>query len=781
MLNKILLFFLFFAALEAKGPVHIAFVMDGKSPRYELVKEEVEKEIRDLLMPEWNLTFVNFVGDWSVESVRKEMEKALNEKQIDIVIMLGVIASGEVGELRDLPKPIIAPFVMDQKLQRLPITENDTSGVKNLNYLTFHKNILDDLLYFREIVPWKNLSVIGDKNSLEAFPEVFQDLKSHSKEMGFQVSIIPIGDSVEEALGKLSSCTDAVYLTPLPRLTSEQITELANGLIAKKIPSFTLFNRGYVDHGILASIAPDTETDRMARRIALNVQSILSGEDPADLSTILTRDKQLTVNAKTAQDIGLNLPWKALLTANLVDEDKLKRAPKLSLVEAVEQGLQTNPSLSAVWREVLAGLEELNLAKARLRLQVDISSIARLIDADRAVTSGGFNPQAAVFGTARASQMLYSNQLIGDVRVQRFLQYARCENYRTSRLDLVFEVGSAYFDLLRAQSLETIQRNNLKLTEANLQTAQKRVLVGVARLSEVYRWETQVSENRTSVVDAYFQTLSSEVVLSRLLNLPQDKPFNLVDVTLEEPDWLMKKQWIDKTLKNPAALEVFTEFAVVQGFYYSPEIKELQDQICAQAEVLGIATRAFWQPDFNLIGEMRDRFCSGGKGRSLPLGANTTEWLFGIEMNFQLYTGGQKAATQRRACQELVRLKYLFLDLLNRIEGQIRVSINQASASFAAIGLAKKAAESAQKNLDLILEGYAKGTENILDLLDAQNQALNNDQLVVNAIYDFLNDSLAVQRAVGRFDFLLSFEEQQKWVVDLEKFMQGDRNVCARK
>lgn len=777
-----MLFFLFFAALHgAKKPAQIAFVLDGKAPKISVLKADVEKEMLDLMSSEWDLEFVNFVGNWDRESVKAEVERALNDEAIDVVITMGVIGSEVVTQMRHLPKPVLAPLIMDQTLQRLPVTENDTSGVKNLNYLTFHNNIIDDLLFFREVIPWKNLSIIADQYAVEGFPFIFQELAKQGEAAGFQVSIVPVGNSIRETLAKLPPCTDAVYLTPLPRLGLEEIAQIADGLIAKKIPSFTLFNRGYLDQGILASISPGSEIDRLARRIALNVQSILFGEDPGNLSTILTRNKQLTINAKTAQDIGLKLPWMGLLKANFINEDQLTKGPKLSLIDAVEQGLDTNPSLAAVWRNVLAGLEQYNLSVARLRLQVDVSSLARLIDPARAITSGGVEPQAAVFGSAGASQMLYSNQLIGDVRVQRFLQYSRCESYQTSRLDLIFAIGSAYFDLLRAQTLETIQRNNLKLTEANLVTAQNRVLVGVARLSEVYRWETQVSENRTSVVDAYFQTLSSEVVLSRLLNLPQDNLYNLVEVTLDEPYWLMRKGWLEKNIRNPSALETFTKFAVRQGFFYSPEIKDLQDQICAQGEVLGIARRAFWQPDFFLIGEMRDRFTSGGKGTVITSERNTMEWLFGVEMNFQLYTGGQKTATMRQAYQELLRLKYLFLDLLNQVESQIRVSINSATSSFAAIGLAKQAAASAQKNLDLILEGYAKGTENILDLLDAQNQMLNNDLLVVNAIYDFLNDSLAVQRAMGRFDFLLSFEEQDKLWKDLEKFMRGDGNVCKLK
>lgn len=780
MIKKILAFIFIFSFLHGAKPVHIAFVFDGKSERFMQLKGNIEKEMRDLMEPEWDLHFVDFVGNWNLESVKREVDLALGEKQIDVVFAMGVIASEVITQIKDLPKPVIAPFIVDRVLQQLPVTPDDTSGVKNLNYLTFPNTVIDDLKLFKEIVPWCHLVMINEKASLEAFPEVFHDLQRQVKELGIDMTIVPATDSAAGALAQIPPGTDAVYVTILPRFSGEEISCLAQGLIERKLPSFALFSKEFVGRGILGSAAAIGDFDRLARRLALNVQSIMMGDNPSEFSTIISHDTQLSINAKTAQDLGISLPWKVLLNANMIDQDKLTRPPKLSLVEAVQFGLEMNPNLQSVWQEVLAGIEDVNLAKARLRLQVEVSVLARIIDRDRALFSLGREPQSAIFGITRLSQMLYSNQLIGDVAVQRYLQYARCDNYKISKLDLIFEVSTAYLDVLRSKTLEDIQKNNAKLTQLNLQTAEKRVEVGVARLSEVYRWESQLSDNRSSVVDAYFQTESSEVVLSRLLNQNQAQSFNLEEITLEEPYWLLKREWLENQLQNPYDLSIFAKFSVAQGFVYSPELKQLQEQIWAQGEVLGIASRAFWQPDFFLIGETRELLAKGGAGIRTPPKVNNTDWLFGIEMNFQLYTGGQKTATVRKAYQELLRLRYLYIDLLNQIEANIRVNINKASASYASIGLAKAAAAAAQQNLALILDGYAKGAETIIDLLDAQNQSLNNDLLVVNAIYDFLNDALAVQRAVGRFDFLMTSDDRLLWERDLEKFKRDQKKHACK-
>ena len=57
----------------------------------------------------------------------------------------------------------------------------------------------------------------------------------------------------------------------------------------------------------------------------------------------------------------------------------------------------------------------------------------------------------------------------------------------------------------------------------------------------------------------------------------------------------------------------------------------------------------------------------------------------------------------------------------------------------------------------------------ILDLLDAQNVALNAELLEANSVYDFFIDLMEVQRAANRFDFFLGPAEREAWYERLEE------------
>jgi hypothetical protein len=54
--------------------------------------------------------------------------------------------------------------------------------------------------------------------------------------------------------------------------------------------------------------------------------------------------------------------------------------------------------------------------------------------------------------------------------------------------------------------------------------------------------------------------------------------------------------------------------------------------------------------------------------------------------------------------------------------------------------------------------------------LDAQNSALRTDQDAENAVYNFLIDWMDVERAAGRFDFLMTQAEREEWFQRLQEF-----------
>ena len=72
--------------------------------------------------------------------------------------------------------------------------------------------------------------------------------------------------------------------------------------------------------------------------------------------------------------------------------------------------------------------------------------------------------------------------------------------------------------------------------------------------------------------------------------------------------------------------------------------------------------------------------------------------------------------------------------------------------------------------MELVTDLYQRGAADIIQLVDAQNQALGAALAAANALYDFLIDALRVQRASGSFSLEGSQEVRDYFLQRLDAF-----------
>jgi len=174
-----------------------------------------------------------------------------------------------------------------------------------------------------------------------------------------EVSFLPVGFSVEETLEALPKSTEAVYAAPLLHLPPAEFDRLVQGLIRRRLPSFSLFGRDRVERGLLASLSQDAALRRVARRIALNLQRILLGEDAGSLPITFSRGKLLTINMATARAIGVSPSWDLLTEADLLHSERSDILLQVSLRVAAKEALAANLDLKSLDHLVSSSAEEI--------------------------------------------------------------------------------------------------------------------------------------------------------------------------------------------------------------------------------------------------------------------------------------------------------------------------------------------------------------------------------------------------------------------------------------
>lgn len=753
--------------------VTFGIVRDGPGTRYAGVVEALLEEVGTVLSGEYDARFPEdkvLDGNWTSQGVEGALDILLADPQVDIVLALGFASSHLAARRTDLPKPVIAPFIIDVVTQNLPFADG-ASGVRNLAYIDSFRSLRRDLEVFDRIVPVKEVALLASSHIFEAIPQVERMCATYGEEMDIAVYFIPVTSSAEEALDALPKGVDAVFIAPLPRFDEAELERLVAGLIKRRLPSLSIWEREEVERGLLATLSPTDTLDYLARNMGVIALNILGGRDAGTIPVAFSPGEELVINMATARAIGVYPSLMVMTDALLINEEPEPKGEVITLEDTVSLAMSANLELAAADRRVAAGEDLVLESRAPLLPQIDLSAAGTVIDDDRAEAAQGALPERRITGSARLSQLIFADSARAGYDIEKHLQTSRVEDRESLRLDVVQEAAVAYFNVLRAMTTEKVQKDNLKLTRSNLERARIRVSVGAAGPEEVYRWETVIAESRRAVLAAESATRIAMITFNRILNRSQEDEFSVQALDPKETLYGVMDERIYGYLNDERSIGRLSDFMVREGLDNSPELGAFDAFILAQDRALLSAGRTQYIPVVSLEAGVTETFDEGGAGSDPPpAAADDTDWTAGVFATYPLYAGGQITTAKRRALKELEQLQTERAAFADRIEERILAVVQLIRTSYPSIQLSREAAEAAGKNQDLVIDAYAEGIKSIIDLIDAQNQSLTADLLAANTSYDFLVDLAALQRVIGSFAIYESVETRAPFLSRLEEY-----------
>lgn len=753
------------AATAAATSVTIGIVSDGPQERAMLRRDFILAEARNVLGTALDIRIPDekrLEGGWTREGIRAALDRLLADPEVDIVLALGLVSSYEAAHRESLTKPVIAPIVTDPVLQGYPL-KNGSSGRHNFVYVASFQGVADEIRLFQRVVRFRHVAVLIDRLPLETMPELDMKAQRLASELGVRATLVPVTTSVDEALAALPADADAVYVAPLMRLKEADMRELAEKLIERRLPSFSLLGRRELLAGLLLSLSGDREEDqRLARRIALDLQRIVAGEDAANIEVGFPVQQRLAINMRTARAIGFSPRWQDLSDAEQYFAEEAGTLPRLSMLEAMQAALAANPNLRVSELDAAIAGEDVRSSRSVLLPQLDAGASATQIDDDRA--NALFQAEKTVGVDAQLNQVIYSDSAWAGLKIAQQLKLASDERYRQAVLDTLDATATAYLDLLRARSLESVRRANVENTRTNLETSRVREAVGLTQRSEYLRWVTQINVDRQDLLAAESNRRQAETELARILHRAANEPFTTVETGLDEPMALVSDRRTQAYIDTPASWAVFQEFSVAEALAQAPELKGVDATIVAQQRAARSAQRAYYLPELSLraIGsEALER--SGVGSESGPGFPDDQAWNVSLQASLPLFTGGARRAEYARNRYGLRQLEAQRESTADAVEARTRAALHRTASSYPAIELSQDAAAAARENLTMVRDAYAKGALSVTDLVDAQDASLEAELAAAEAKYTFLIDFVAVLRATGSFDMLLDPASRQSW------------------
>jgi len=399
--------------------VVVGVLGDGLQSRAVIPVELLQKEFSDLMQPEFNVRMPmdkQLNGGWTVEGVRSALNELLNDPEVEVIVANGVVASHLAGQWGKLKKPVIAPIVIDAKLQGF--AERREALRSNFVYLSSFHSVDDDLTLIRNAVPFSHLAVLVQRVTLEGVPAIQAMTERLRQNPYFEVSVIAVEDSVDDLISQIPEETDMVYVAPLFRLDDQQMKYLAQRLIARKLPSFSLLGKLEVEMGLMMSATGLTaDHTRLARRIALTLQALLLNEaDPAPRSPDIGTSR-LVINMATARAIGVLPRWAVLTGAEkLFDNEYDDRADHICW-QLGARILHFSPELVPDRLDVLVFMSQVDLDNRNTCFRPAANEIKFRNFLDRLFQLVGYQ----IFDSFRAGAWQYGPHLRGSNREPRIL------------------------------------------------------------------------------------------------------------------------------------------------------------------------------------------------------------------------------------------------------------------------------------------------------------------------------------------------------------------------
>jgi outer membrane protein len=392
-----------------------------------------------------------------------------------------------------------------------------------------------------------------------------------------------------------------------------------------------------------------------------------------------------------------------------------------SLREALVRTYRTNPTIMAE-RQGLRQLDEtVDIARAAGRPQVSANAGLNqdLLSINTQSRGVGRNGRDFTAG-ANASVPLYAGGRIrngiraADTRVE-----AGRADLRATEGDIFTEAVAAYMDVIRDRSIVQLNENQVRVLQTNLQATRDRFEVGDLTRTDVAQSDARLALARSQLALAQGRLETSEENYRRVIGEnPED---------LQPPPPL-------PTL--PGTADQVTEIALGNNADLA--------SIAHQTRAAGYDVRSARGERLPTISAVSSGVYRNSLGRADEVAGTPEGFLpnsitsagIGLSLTVPLYQGGGAGARVRRA--EAFRGQ-----LLEQSVAVERLVISNSRAAFANYRAALEAIDSNEIAVaanTLALEGtraeQTVGTRNVLDVLNAEQELLNSQVLLVTARRD---------------------------------------------
>lgn len=763
---------------QQKDTYSVGILIDTSTSETDTLLVQLKNEIRSVVGEDATILFSDshiLANNFDLAKARENYNSLISNNEVDLILAFGVINNVVVSRQAQHAKPTILFGAVNSDLVDLD-RDRENSGIDNFTFLISTQSFKRDLVTFQQLYDFEQVGIVVEDYAAENL-DLEPSFRPILDSLGTSFTLIPY-NSLADITSNLNGI-DAVYLAGVFFLTDEEITELAGELITRGLPSFTASNTHDVELGILGTNQPDENIGQLFRRIALSVEAIVNGQNASELPLYIDVENRLTLNFNTAERVGVPLRYSLIASTSFVGDFKNVLSEKTyNLIEVMNEAKAQNLSLLAAQRDVELAGQDVRTANSNFLPNITAGVTGTYIDPKVAQISNGQNPEYSTAGNITLTQTIYSAAAKANIDIQKELNEAQKENYNASELDAILNASSAYFVALIAKANTQITAQNLEITRRNLQIAQQNFDSGQSGKSDVLRFQSQLAQDTQTLVEAINQLEQSFYSLNQVLNYPIDREIDVVEADLEVgvfEDY--KYDQFREFLDDPNLRKPFVKFLIQEAYKNSPELKSIEYSLKATDQSFKLANTGRFIPTLALQGQYNYTFNRSGAGTAFPPGfAAPPDGNYNLALNLSipLFQQNQQNINRQIAVIQKNQLNINDQNIRLNIERNINDDVLAIINQVANIELSKVSEAAAKESLELTQISYSNGAVSLIQLLDAQNNYLNAQLARATAVYNYLLNSIQLERSIGYYFLMNSDEKNQEFTQRFLEFLSNN-------
>ncbi len=304
-----------------------------------------------------------------------------------------------------------------------------------------------------------------------------------------------------------------------------------------------------------------------------------------------------------------------------------------------------------------------------------------------------------------------------------------------TRQSIVFQVESAYLNVLRREQLVLVSEENLKRDRRQLERIVESNRVGALSLADVYRQQSQVAADELNLINAQNEFDKAKADLTALMGLNVADDYQFADPSVSVS--------LDST-ELSSAREKYRDLAMLTNTALTsrPDLLGARESFDASSSSVSMA-RAGYFPTVSATAGLN------GNNEELKRLFDYKTIFWGVRLSWTLFDGFATNQSIQGALATKRNAEISLAQSERNVGVEVKKAMLDLDAAIKQYEVSQKGLRSASEDRKIAEERYNLGAGTLLDLLVASAGFVNAEANVVNSAYNFIIAKRNVEYVLG--------------------------------